>query len=79
MEPARIYVELLHGPREAPERITLNVRYADKEARIELPVPKPLFDREPGVEAYRRELHQLLEALGGWEASDEAIAWHPLP
>jgi hypothetical protein len=79
MPPASIYVEVLNRSKDEPERVTLNVRYADKEARIELPVPAPLFEREPGVEAYRRELLALIEALGEWEGSRGEIAWHQRP
>ena len=59
------------------ERVTLGVMYGDKSARIELPASDPLFDREPSEAVFRRDLHELLEALGEWEASHEEIAPHP--
>lgn len=79
MSVTSIHVEALAGSTGQPERVTLNVRYGDKECRLELPVPAPLFDREPGVEAYRRALLELLEALEEWEASHAEIAWRLLP
>lgn len=70
----RIYVDTLHNGTEG-ESVTLCVQYAGKEARIEIPRPAPLFDREPGVDAYRRELQALLDALEEWERSQTAIEW----
>jgi hypothetical protein len=61
--------------RAEQKRVTLLVRYADKECRIELPVAEPLFDREPSVDAYRRELQTMLSALEEWEQSHEDIKW----
>jgi hypothetical protein len=54
----------------------LVVSYEGKEARIELPVPEPLFDREPRIEAARRGLLDLLGALEAWERSHASIEWH---
>ena len=47
--------------------VILAVEYGGQVAGIELPVPSPLFDREPEVEAYRRELQALLAAFEEWE------------
>jgi hypothetical protein len=72
----KIHVESLNdGTLGKLKRVTLCVRYADKESRIELPVPEPLYEQEPGVEAYRRELQGLQAALEEWEGSQEVIAW----
>jgi hypothetical protein len=71
----KIHVESLsEGAFENLKRVTLCVRYGDKESRIELAVPDPLYEQEPEVEAYRRELQGLQAALEEWEASQEAIA-----
>jgi len=48
-----------------PARVTLVVRYDQRQARIELPVTEPLFEREPGTEVYRRELQRLLTGVAG--------------
>ena len=74
----KIHVESLsEGTFENLKRVTLCVRYGDKESRIELPVPDPLYEQEPGIEAYRRELQGLQAALEEWETSQQAIAWRP--
>ena len=57
------------------QRVTLLVAYGGKAARITLPVPEPLFDREPGVETYRRELHSLLAELEAWVVGNGEITW----
>jgi hypothetical protein len=72
----RVYVGRYRGPLSAL-RVTLVFEYDSGGARIEFPVPKPLYDREPGIDAYRRELKRMLQALAEWERSHETIAWRP--
>lgn len=74
--PARAYVNFLHGGSSGdPERCTLVLEYDGKEAQIEIPVPKPLYEKEPGTDAYRRELQQILEALQEVAASPQGVYW----
>jgi len=76
---ARIHVAALHGPTQAPEFVTLSVQYDGKEVQIRLPVGEPLYDQEPGVDVYRRQLQELMTVLEEWEKSHSAILWpHPL-
>lgn len=76
-EAATITAESLRPDniREDASWVTLLVKFGAKEARIEIPIGRPAFDREPGVEVYRRDLHELLEALSAWQASHGAITW----
>ena len=74
--PARAYVHSLHGGSTGdPERCTLVLEYEGKEAQIEIPVPAPLYDREPGTDAYRRELQKILAALEEVAAWPQGIYW----
>jgi hypothetical protein len=76
MAKAQIHVEGFHGgTHEKPEFLTLFVQYAETSVRIELPVIEPLYAREPGVEVYRRQMHDLIAALQEWELSLEPISW----
>jgi hypothetical protein len=68
----RIYVDSLQNG-TGGEYVTLGIQYAGKQAHIEIPRPKPLFDREPGVDGYRRGLQELLDALEEWIRSNAAI------
>jgi hypothetical protein len=61
--------------REPRSRVTLIIEYDGKEAFLDLPVPPPLFDLEPGYQAYRREIRSLVMALEEWERSPDAIRW----
>ncbi len=73
---ASAYVDNLSGPsNDEAESVTLVVRYDGKEARLEIPVGAPLFDREPGVEAYRREVIEVIAALQEVVNSPEGIQW----
>jgi len=78
MEKARAYVELIRmkseGQNEA-EAVHLVVQYDGKEARLEIPAGAPLFEREPGVDVYRRELADLISALHEVADSPEGIYW----
>jgi hypothetical protein len=74
MENTIVIVESLSGS-DHEKRAHLLVKYGAKEARLEIPVGAPLFDREPGVESYRRELLELLEVLWGWKDLHEDILW----
>ena len=78
--PARVYVDSHSdsGTREeiqqhANLRVHLQVHYGQKQAQIELPVGAALFDREPAVEVYRRDLHELMEALEEALASPQGV------
>jgi hypothetical protein len=62
---------------DGSRRVILAVEYGAQVAGIELPVPLPLFDREPEVEAYRRGLHALLTAFEKWEKAGGAIEITP--
>jgi hypothetical protein len=53
--------------RDGPARLTLAVEYDGKTASIELPIPSPTYDGESKLDAYRRELRALLNALDKWE------------
>jgi hypothetical protein len=77
MAGARAYVELLRMSDrfDQAEAVHLVVQYDGKEAHIELPVREPQRDGEPGVDAYRRELAALLQALQEVAASPEGIYW----
>jgi hypothetical protein len=45
---------------------------------IEIPVTKAQYDKEPGVDVYRRELRRILEALEEVAESPQGIYWpHP--
>jgi hypothetical protein len=57
--------------------VTILLAYDDKEARIQLPEGKPVFDREPNIEGIWRELHQMLTALEQVEQSPEGIRSRP--
>jgi hypothetical protein len=72
-----IYVEGYYGgpPSDQPKRVTLCVKYAETLARIELPVIAPEFDREPGVDVYRRQIHGLIEALQEWASLHGEVSW----
>lgn len=70
-KPARISVESLPHP----GLVRLRVEYDGKEGRIEVPVVEPLYDREPSVHAFRRELLEMLSAIDEWAQSPEDIAW----
>ena len=68
-EPLEVYVKS-----EDPPRFVLGVRYGPKESQIELQTGAPLSDREPHVERYKRNLHELLDALEEWELSLRPIS-----
>jgi hypothetical protein len=76
--PAGVIIESFHDDR-VKRTVTLLLSYEGKEAQIVIPVAEPRFDREPGVETYRRELQQILAALQEAIASPEGIRWpyHP--
>lgn len=62
---------------DATSRVTLDLFYGQKQAQIELPVGLPVYDREPGVEVYRRDLLELLEALQAVASPSGRIFWPP--
>ena len=62
-------------PNAQAEYVTLHLHYGQKQARIELPVGEPLFEKEPGTEVYRRDLAEMLEALQEVAASPQGISW----
>jgi hypothetical protein len=70
---AQILVDTLAGAPERPERVVLEIRYGDKIGRVDLPVPEPLFEREPAIDAYKRELQAMLAAVQEWERARESI------
>jgi hypothetical protein len=46
---------------------TLLVRYSgSREARIELPPAREMYERQPGSEVFRQELIELMGALDAW-------------
>jgi hypothetical protein len=70
---AQILVDTVAGTPDQPERVVLEVRYDKKIGRIDLPVPAPLFEREPAIDAFRRELRSMLTAVTEWERAQENI------
>jgi hypothetical protein len=72
---AQIRVETIAGPSDKPERVILTMQYFNKFARLDLPVPPPLFDGEPGLDGFKRELHELTHALDQWTRSQGQIEW----
>ena len=62
--PLEVYIQS-----EDPPRFVLAVRYGTKESQIELKTEAPLSDDEPHAIAYKRSLHELLDALEEWELS----------
>lgn len=75
--PAKVTVGDLHGDGSSrePNRVTLMISYEGKEAHLEIPMPEPAFDREPGTEAYRREVIEVIAALQEVVDSPEGIQW----
>ena len=80
--PTVIYVDALSNSGSRQEiqdetnlRVRLDVRYGQKQAQIELPVGAAQFEREPGVEVYRRDLQELIAALQAAAASPTGILW----
>jgi hypothetical protein len=75
----RAYVEALSGDTlDDPSTCHLVLEYEGKVARIEIPVAKPQYDKEPSVDVYRRELQKILEALREVAESPQGIYWpHP--
>ena len=73
------FVEMLSGGTTGdPKTCHLVLEYDGKSARIEIPVAKAQYDREPGVDVYRRELRRILEALEEVANSSQGIYWpHP--
>jgi hypothetical protein len=69
-----IIAESLSGSDDKKDRVTLLVKYAAKEVRIDMPIATH-FDREPGVEVYRRSLLELVQALNQWQTAREEISW----
>jgi hypothetical protein len=70
--PPRVYIDSVQ-PDDL--RYGLLVLYADKEARIELPVTGPLSAQGDGVETARLALRELLAALQAAVESSSGIAW----
>lgn len=77
MEKARAYVEMIRTDHKTSkaEAIHLVVQYDGKEARLEIPAGEPLFEREPGLDVYRRELVDLISALHEVAETPGGIYW----
>lgn len=73
---ASAFVDTLHvDGTNRPTECTLVLQYEGKEARLTIPVGEPLFDREPGVEVYRREVIEVIAALQEVVDSPQGIRW----
>jgi hypothetical protein len=64
----RVLVDAVAGSGETPERLVLGFFYSDNIARIDIPVPPPLFAGEPQIDSFKRSLQEMLAALNKWEA-----------
>ena len=62
--PLEVYIKS-----EDPPRFVIGVRYGLKESQIELTTEAPVSDSESHAVAYKRCLHELLDALEEWELS----------
>ena len=51
----------------------LEVHYGQGEAHIRLPLPVPLFPREPSGEIINRGIGHLIDGLEDWEDSKKEI------
>jgi len=78
----RLYVADVGESSGAEKRVVIGVEYGGKTARIEFRPSDPAFHGEAGLEVYRRDLHELMDALDAWEKSEKSehsIQWHPTP